>query len=178
MDGSTTKPQSNSKLSSICEAMSLVSITLLLIGIYLSTSSSIEGAWLVLFGFLVVIGIAGSIAASYRQIKTTSRTAETRNFRVTRQLVETLIAKQLPSDVIFGLKKMIKDGDQPFQGETTFLKQLEATLGIERTSEVQAMILKYARVPEGESTAEITPPPPPAETTPPPLPDKAMGAVG
>lgn len=173
----SAKLASNSKLSSIFEAISLVSITLLLIGFYLYASGSIASEWLYLFGFLVEVGIFGSIAASYREIKRITSKAEATKFRVSRQLVETLIAKQAPSDVIFGLKKMINEGDQPIQGEIKFLKQLEVVLGIERTSEVQPMILKYARVREEESQPEILKQSPVAEIPPAPVQQKAAGAV-
>ena len=169
------KSSSKSKLSSIFEAISLVNITLLLIGFYLTASGSISSWWLVLFGFLVVVGIVGSVAASYRNIENASRIVESTKVRVTRQLLETLIAKKMPSDVIFGLNNMIKDGDRPIQNEIEFLKQLEVTLGIERSREVKAVILKYARVAEGEPKSKIpTPPPEP----PPPAPSVEQKAAG
>jgi hypothetical protein len=171
------KSVSKSKLSSIFEAISLVSITLLLIGFYLIASGSISWLWLRIFGFLVVVGIVGSVAASYRDIKNASSIVETTKVRVTRQLVETLIAKQVPSDVIFGLKNMIKNGDQPVQSEHEFLKQLDATLGIERSREVQPIILKYAGVAEDKSKPASPKQPTAPESPPAPVEQNATGAA-
>ena len=177
MDVSTTKPEGNSKTASFFEAVSLVSITLLLIGFYLYASGSIRGSWLGLFGILMVVGIVGGIAASYHQIDKSRRIAGARKFRVTRQLVKTLIAKEVPPDVIFGLKEMIKDGDLTSESEISFTKRLEACFGNERSSEVQGVIMKYARVPDDELLRAVVRPGSNGGTAPPAPQEKAVGAV-
>lgn len=171
----TSKPESNSKLVSLFEALTLVSMTLLLIGLYLYASGSIGPGWLTLFTLLVQIGILGNIAASYHQINETRRIAGARRFRVTRQLVETLLAKQAPPDVIFGLSKMIKQGDVVVEGETPFIKRLDEVFGKERSSEVQELILRYARLPEGEGV--VAEPAPVASVASPALQEKAATAA-
>jgi len=154
MDDLTGKSESNSKVGSLFEGLTLLSITLMLIGIYLYASGSIAAFWIVLFGMLVGIGIAGSIVASYYQIDKTEAMAETRKFRVSRQLLETLRAKNLPYDVLFGLKDMIKDGDVTVQRETAFVERLDAAFGKERSREISAVIMRYAQVVADERPPE------------------------
>lgn len=177
MDDSTSKAESKSKRGSLFEALSLVSITLLLIGSYLYASGSIAAVWLTVFGILVLVGMVGSIGASYHNIDETRRIAATTKFRISRQLIETLIAKQIPTDVIFGLKKMIRNGDVMVEGETLFTNQLESCFGKERSSEVQGIIMKYARVPDDEFALLIVQPEPNGGPPPPALQEKAASAA-
>lgn len=154
MDDLSSKSESNSKLGSLFESLSLVGITLMLISIYLYASGSITAFWIALFGMLVWIGIVGSVAASYHQINKAETIAGSRKFKVSRQLLETLRAKHLPYDVLFGLENMINDGDLTVQGETALVKRLDAAFGKERSSEISAVILRYARVVEDEHPPE------------------------
>jgi hypothetical protein len=136
------------KAGSVFEAVTLISITMMLIGLYLYSSGSRSGAWVVVFAILTVIGIAGSIVASYRVVGEGQSVDENTEFRINAQLVQTLKTKQMFEDVVFGLENVIKNGDVCIKGKRDFLRVLEATFGTERAREVDVMILKYAAVPD------------------------------
>jgi hypothetical protein len=144
--GSTHEKETNSILGSVCEAVVLVSITLIMIGLYLYASGSVTVIWLVLCGIVMGVGIAGSVAASYLQIREAREIAENTTYRITPQVVATLVANKVFSDVIFALENTLQGGDVTIVGKSQFLRWLEETFGTERSKEVNTMILRYARV--------------------------------
>lgn len=135
---------------SFYEATVLTGATLLLIAVYLGNSGSITqtSALLFLCGLLILVGAVGSVWTSYHQIEETLSSARRSTFRINAQLTKTLAAEGVRPDVIFGLNKLIKDGDVTITGETEFLDLLENTIGLERTREMKPVILKYSRIRE------------------------------
>lgn len=138
----------NYKFGLICEAVVLILATIELICIYLYFSGSAAGVifWMVFFGILLLLGLFGGVVASYRQIEGSREEAELAKFRINRQLVCTLKAEKVPIDVVVGLKTMIGDCQEEIFGESKLLARLEEVLGEQRTSEVKAIIMKYAEV--------------------------------
>ena len=146
-----------SKPGSIFEAIALVSITLLLIGFYLYSSDSVTALWLVGWGALAAISIVGSIVASYYQVQENNNRDETTEYRISYQLIETLKTKEALPDVTFGLQRLILfQGERTFDGQTSFLKELEKTFGSVRLKEVEATLLKYARGPRSTKSLKTT----------------------
>lgn len=137
-----------SKPGSILEAVALVSITLLLIGFYLYSAGSVTKLWLTVCTTLALVGVVGSLVASYYQVAVNKERDEDTEYRINYQLIETLKIKEALPDVIFGLERLIRwKNEHVFKGQTEFLKELEKVFGSARLKEVEATLLKYARAP-------------------------------
>jgi hypothetical protein len=138
----------NHALGSICEAVVLICATLELIAIYLYMSGSAPGVfgWLIGLGMLILLACIGSVIASYRLVEASRKSDEHAIFRINRQLTQTLKAEKVPTDVVVGLRKLIEMEDIEITGQSRFLFLLEETFGHERTADVKAIILKYAKV--------------------------------
>jgi hypothetical protein len=137
-----------SKPGSIFEAVALVAITLLLVGFYLYSAGSVTRVWLIVCTTLAIVGVVGSLMASYYQVAETQRREEHTEYRINYQLIETLKTKEALPDVIFGLEGLIRwKTEHVFKGQAEFLEELEQVFGSERLKEVEATLLKYARAP-------------------------------
>jgi len=138
----------NHALGSICEAVVLICATLELIAIYLYASGSAPEVfgWLIGLGMLILLACIGSVVASYRLVEASRNRDEHTRFRINRQLTETLKAERVPTDVVVGLRKLIEKEDIEITSQSRFLALMEETFGHERTADVKAIILKYAKV--------------------------------
>src|SRR5678816_4336137 len=140
----TNSKKRDSKFGSVCEAITLISITLMLISLYLDSSDAKSAWWWIVFAIVSVIGIVVCAAVSYHQISETETAEEHTEFRITFQLVETLRAKDMFPDVIYGLEGLVKSrGNFTVVGKVDLLYLLSETFGWERTKEVEGLILRY-----------------------------------
>jgi hypothetical protein len=141
-----TQSTRDSRFGSVCEAITLISITLMLISLYLDSADVKNAGWWIFFAIVSVIGIVVCIAASYHQISETEQVEEHTEFRITFQLIETLKVKEMFADVIYGLEGLVKTkGDFTVTGKENFSRLLADTLGWERAKEVDGLIMKYAQ---------------------------------
>lgn len=100
---------------------------------------------IILLLIVILASLVVGVIASYRSLGKSDSDAQ---FRVDRQLVRTLRALNAPSDVILGLRAMLRPYNANVRiivkGETNFLKLLQARFGNERAKEISPQLFRYA----------------------------------
>lgn len=129
------------RLSRFCELVVLLNLAYLLYGLIVWFVDYPPRWYLMLLSLVMLVA---AVAAAVKFSTLVIRLNRAAKFGISNRCISTLKAVNVPADVCEYLERFPKS--KRFRGKEEFLRSLEATLGHERASEFQGIILKYARL--------------------------------